>query len=62
VLKSRYNVLVPAERKTLTRELEKEMIELAKDLEYERAAIVRDEIAKLQDMNSAPAGGGSGGD
>jgi excinuclease ABC subunit B len=62
VLKSRYNVLVPAERKTLTRELEKEMLELAKDLEYERAAIVRDEIAKLQDMNSAPAGGGSGGD
>ncbi len=56
VLKSRYNVLVPAERKQLMRELEKEMLELAKDLEYERAAIVRDEITKLQELDGDGGG------
>ena len=56
MLKSRYNVLLPAERKQLMRELEKEMLELAKDLEYERAAIVRDEITKLQELDGDGGG------
>ena len=57
VVKQRYNVLVPKERRALVRTLEKEMLELAKDLEYERAAVVRDEIEKLREMDNAqPAG------
>ena len=57
VVKQRFNVLVPKERRALIRTLEKEMLELAKDLEYERAAVVRDEIDKLRELESAqPAG------
>ena len=57
VVKQRFNVLVPKERRSLIRTLEKEMLELAKDLEYERAAVVRDEIEKLRELEGAqPAG------
>ena len=57
VVKQRFNVLVPKERRALIRTLEKEMLELAKDLEYERAAVVRDEIEKLRELEGAqPAG------
>ena len=57
VVKQRFNVLVPKERRALIRTLEKEMLELAKDLEYERAAVVRDEIEKLRELdNPQPAG------
>ncbi len=49
VLKRSYNVLVPKERKALLKALEDEMISLAKDLEFERAAVVRDEIRKLKE-------------
>ena len=57
VVKQRFNVLVPKERRALIRTLEKEMLELAKDLEYERAAVVRDEIEKLRELDNAqPAG------
>ena len=58
VVKQRFNVLVPKERRALIRTLEKEMLELAKDLEYERAALVRDEIARLRELEDgarAPA-------
>ncbi len=47
VLKRSYNVLVPKERKALLKALEDEMISLAKDLEFERAAVVRDEIRRI---------------
>jgi excinuclease ABC subunit B len=50
VLKNSYNVLIPNERKKLIRLLEQEMTELAKDLEFERAVVVRDEIEKLKSM------------
>ena len=50
VVKRRFNVLVPKERRALIRTLEKEMLELAKDLEYERAAVVRDELAQLREL------------
>ena len=57
VVKQRFNVLVPKDRRALIRTLEKEMLELAKDLEYERAAVVRDEIEKLRELDNAqPAG------
>lgn len=62
VVKQRYNVLVPKERRALIRTLEKEMLELAKDLEYERAAVVRDELEKLRELdNGQPAGAGAAG-
>ncbi len=52
VLTKSYNVLVPKEKKQLIRALEEEMFELAKNLEFERAAVVRDEIKKIKDMSS----------
>lgn len=50
LLKRSYNVLVPKQRNELIRALEKEMLELAKNLEFERAAVVRDEIDKIKDI------------
>jgi excinuclease ABC subunit B len=52
VLTRSYNVLVPKEKKQLIRALEEEMFELAKNLEFERAAVVRDEIKKIKEMSS----------
>jgi excinuclease ABC subunit B len=52
VLSRSYNVLVPKEKKALIRALEEEMFELAKNLEFERAAVVRDEIRKIKEMSS----------
>jgi excinuclease ABC subunit B len=39
----------PNERKELINQLRKQMIEAAKDLEFERAAEIRDEIKRLED-------------
>ena len=50
ILKGSYNVLVPTQRKKLISLLEKEMLEHAKNLEFEQAAVVRDEIEKLKAM------------
>ena len=44
VLKKSHNLLVEKERKTYIRELEKQMLEHAKNLEFEEAAVIRDEI------------------
>jgi excinuclease ABC subunit B len=57
VLTRSYNVLVPKEKKQLIRALEEEMFELAKNLEFERAAVVRDEIRKIKEMSSTAEGG-----
>jgi len=51
-LKQKYNVLVPAQKKALISALEKEMLELAKNLEFENAALIRDEIQKLKTNQS----------
>ncbi len=51
-LKKKYNVLVPAQKKALISALEKEMLELAKNLEFENAALIRDEIQKLKSNQS----------
>jgi excinuclease ABC subunit B len=51
-LKKKYNVLVPAQKKALISALEKEMLELAKNLEFENAALIRDEIQKLKTNQS----------
>ncbi|MDR2435113.1 MAG: excinuclease ABC subunit B [Treponema sp.] len=50
VLKKSYNVLVPAQRKRLVKALENEMLEHAKNLEFEQAAVIRDEIVKINEL------------
>lgn len=47
-LKARYNLLVPEQKKALIKALEKEMLEHAKNLEFEQAALIRDEIQRLK--------------
>jgi excinuclease ABC subunit B len=44
--------LTPEQRADLIDELRKEMHQAAKDLEFERAANLRDEIQKLEAMKS----------
>lgn len=56
VVKKGYNLLVEKQRKQLVKRLEKEMVELAKNLEFERAAVVRDEIQRIKEF-AAPGGG-----
>ncbi len=48
IRKSGYNLLVEKDRKKYIRDLEKQMLEYAKNLEFEKAAAVRDEIAKYK--------------
>ena len=48
VLKKSYNVLIPAQRRQLIKALENEMLEHAKNLEFEQAATIRDEIEKIK--------------
>ena len=48
ILKNSFNLLVARERKALLRELERMMLEHAKNLEFEQAALVRDEIESLK--------------
>jgi excinuclease ABC subunit B len=50
VLKRSYNVLIPAQRKQLIKALENEMFEHAKNLEFEQAAVIRDEIERVKDI------------
>ena len=52
VLKRSYNILIPKQRSALIKALEKEMLELAKDLEFERAAVVRDEINRIKELRN----------
>lgn len=47
-LKRGANLLVPAERKRLIASLKREMEEAADRMEYERAAVIRDEIRKME--------------
>jgi len=56
ILKDSYNVLVPAERKKLIKALEDQMLEHAKNLEFEEAAVIRDEINSLKDQTGRQAG------
>lgn len=50
VLKSRYNLLQSSDRKKYIRDLEREMLEHAKNLEFEQAALLRDEIEAVKSM------------
>ncbi|MDR2841811.1 MAG: excinuclease ABC subunit B [Spirochaetaceae bacterium] len=51
VLKKSYNILIPAERKKLITALNKEMLEAAKNLEFENAAVLRDEIERIKNYS-----------
>ena len=48
VLKKSLNLFVPAQRKKLVEALRKEMAECAERLEYEQAAVYRDQIAEIE--------------
>ena len=43
-----YNLLDPSSRRKLVKELEKEMRDAAQNLEFERAAVLRDEVERLK--------------
>jgi excinuclease ABC subunit B len=47
--------LDPSRMPELVKELEKQMLEAADNLQYELAAALRDKIAQIQEMSSAPA-------
>jgi excinuclease ABC subunit B len=51
-LKKSHNMLIPDERAKLIRALEKEMLEHAKNLEFEQAAALRDEIQRIRDIGN----------
>ena len=48
IVRSNYNLLVEKDRKKYIKELEKRMLEYAKNLEFEKAATVRDEIEAIK--------------
>lgn len=48
ILAGSYNLMLPKERKAYIKELERRMLEHAKNLEFEEAAVIRDEIESLQ--------------
>ncbi|HPG86702.1 MAG TPA: helicase-related protein, partial [Spirochaetales bacterium] len=47
-VKGAYNLLVPEQKAALVKRLEQEMLERAKNLEFEAAAILRDEIERIK--------------
>jgi excinuclease ABC subunit B len=51
LLKGGYNLLSATDRKNYIKALEKEMLEAAKNLEFERAAVIRDEIQDVKAGN-----------
>lgn len=52
VILNSYNIFVPEQKKTLIKRLEKEMLEKAKNLEFEQAALIRDEIERIRGSTS----------
>ena len=52
LIKKNFNVLVSKDRKKLINLFEKQMLEFSNNLEFEKAATVRDEINMLKDYNN----------
>ena len=50
IRKAGYNLLEPSQRKKYIKDLENEMLQAAKNLEFERAAVLRDEIQSVKNM------------
>jgi excinuclease ABC subunit B len=48
ILKKTHNLLVPDQKKSLLKALESQMLEHAKNLEFEEAALIRDELERLR--------------
>lgn len=48
LMEKSYNLIIPREREKLIRALEREMFEHAKNLEFEQAAFIRDEINRIK--------------
>jgi len=48
LLRKTHNMLIPEQRKSLVKALEQRMLEHAKNLEFEEAALLRDEIARVK--------------
>ncbi|MCD6399438.1 excinuclease ABC subunit UvrB, partial [candidate division WOR-3 bacterium] len=48
VIRNRYNLLNPSQRRRYIKELEKYMLDAAKNLDFEKAIVFRDEIEKLK--------------
>jgi len=48
VIQKNYNLLNPSQRKKYVKEIESEMIEASKNMEFERAIIFRDEINRIK--------------
>ncbi|MCA1755568.1 MAG: UvrB/UvrC motif-containing protein, partial [Spirochaeta sp.] len=53
ILAGSYNLMLPKERKAYIKELERRMLEHAKSLEFEEAAVIRDEIELLKDSGAS---------
>jgi excinuclease ABC subunit B len=51
VLRRSFNILIPKEKAALIKALEGEMLEMAKNLDFEKAALLRDEILRLKGEN-----------
>lgn len=49
IVKGNYNLLVERDRKRYIADLTRQMTELAKNLEFEKAALLRDEIQRIKD-------------
>ncbi len=52
ILEKSYNILIPKERASLLKALETQMLEHAKNLEFEQAALIRDEIRRIQSLGN----------
>jgi len=53
ILAGSYNLMLPKERKAYIKELERRMLEHAKSLEFEEAAVIRDEIESLKESSAS---------
>ena len=50
VMRDSFNIVEPKSRKKLIKALERQMLEHARNLEFEEAAVLRDEIERLKEM------------
>jgi excinuclease ABC subunit B len=48
IIQKKYNLLNPADRKRYVKEMEREMFEAARDLDFERAILFRNEIERVK--------------
>lgn len=56
ILSSSYNLLLEKDRKKYLHDLEKQMREYASALEFEKAAVIRDEIQRIREKRDLMEG------